>query len=188
MVQQARLALDRTEDLMREAPSCSGVRSKPEIDELVESLKTPLLEAKAHAAIFGARQTRDAGLSVIEPDPAGGQWQLIWRLWAKCYSIELSCLRGDQGIENLAFSAANTLGRHSACQRHNNRRVHQHTIANRPSDHCQARRRARCGFTRGRAIFKTLPLRQGASRRWHRVRREPLPSGPTEGHAGRRGR
>jgi ATP-dependent protease ClpP protease subunit len=94
MVQQARLALGRTEDLMREALSSSGARSEEQVEKLIGALKIPLLEAKAHAAIFGAREAKESGLSVIDADPAGTQWQLIWRLWTKYFLLNSHVYEG----------------------------------------------------------------------------------------------
>jgi hypothetical protein len=94
MVQQARLALGRTEDLMREALASTGRRDVDEIQRLIDNLKAPLIEAKAHAAIFGAREGKSTGLPIIEVDPAGRQWQIVWRLWTKYFSLNSHVYEG----------------------------------------------------------------------------------------------
>lgn len=88
MVQQARSALARTSDLVEEALKSNPERKAEEIDQLKAKLRTPLIELpKSHAAIFGADDAETAGLPVLKADPAGEQWQLIWRLWAKYYAL-----------------------------------------------------------------------------------------------------
>lgn len=94
MVQQARLALGRTEDLMREALSSSGTRTDEDVEGLIENLKAPLIEAKAHATIFGAREAKQVGLPVQEVDPQSRQWKLIWRLWTKYFSLNMRVYEG----------------------------------------------------------------------------------------------
>lgn len=96
MVQQARLALGRTDDLMREALICAGGQDVTGVEELIQKLRPSLIDAKAHAAIFGVREAEAAGLPVIKADPASRQWQLVWRLWAKYFSASA---RFYEGIE-----------------------------------------------------------------------------------------
>jgi hypothetical protein len=62
-VEQARSALARTDDLVREALSSNPERSSDEVDELVRRLHEPLIEApKEHAAIFSAGYAKTLGL------------------------------------------------------------------------------------------------------------------------------
>lgn len=85
-VQQARSALARTDDLMRDALSSVKGRSQEEIDRLFETLHGPLIETStSHAAVFGITEARKAALPVIEADPAGTQWRSLWRLWMKYF-------------------------------------------------------------------------------------------------------
>lgn len=87
-VEQARSALARTDDLVREALQSNPDRTHPEVDALVEELHEPLIEApKDHAAIFGAEYARRLGLPVTICDPASDQWRRIWQLWMHYYAL-----------------------------------------------------------------------------------------------------
>jgi len=87
-VEQARSALARTDDLVREALSSNPERGSGDVDELVQRLHEPLIEApKEHAAIFGAEYAKELGLPVTICDPASDQWKRIWRLWMHYYVL-----------------------------------------------------------------------------------------------------
>lgn len=89
MVQQARSALDRSDDLLAEALSANPRRRPRQIERLKSQLKKSLIEdAKTHAALFGAREAESAGLPVKRLDPTGDQWQHIWRLWTKYVTLD----------------------------------------------------------------------------------------------------
>ena len=98
-VEQARSALARTDDLVREALQSNPRHSERDVDDLVKRLHEPLIEApKDHAAIFGAEYAQKLGLPVTICDPASDQWQRIWQLWmhyfvlgpARIYESELA--------------------------------------------------------------------------------------------------
>jgi hypothetical protein len=40
-----------------------------------------------HGAVFDRGDAERAGLPVINADPAGDQWALIWQLWAKYFNL-----------------------------------------------------------------------------------------------------
>ena len=85
-VQQARSALDRTEDLLSEALSSNPDRCAKSVADLSERLKEPLItRPRTHAALFGVQDAKAVGLPVQEVDLQGEQWQMLWRLWAKYY-------------------------------------------------------------------------------------------------------
>jgi ClpP class serine protease len=87
-VQQARSALDRTDDLLREALLSNPRRSQEQVDELAQRLHEPLIEApKDHAAIFSAEDARKHGLPVVSCDPSSDQWRRIWQLWMHYYAL-----------------------------------------------------------------------------------------------------
>ncbi len=98
MVQQARSALARSADLVEEALRSNPDRSDKEVRDLKTKLKTPLIEAKqSHAAIFGVADALKVDLPAVEADPAGDQWKMIWRLWAKYYALGLGAVRVYEG-------------------------------------------------------------------------------------------
>ena len=88
MVQQARDALARTDDILREALACVPDRENDEVETLVQKLKEPLIGApKSHSAIISTDDARSFGLPVDTADPAGDRWRDVWRLWAKYVAL-----------------------------------------------------------------------------------------------------
>ena len=88
VVQQSRSALDRTEDLLLEALRSNPTRSADCVSSLSERLKEPLIiRPRTHAALFGVKDAKDAGLPAHEVDLEGAQWRMIWQLWAKYYNL-----------------------------------------------------------------------------------------------------
>lgn len=87
-VQQARSALARTDDLVREALQSNPDRTKADVDDLVRRLHEPLIEApKDHSAIFGAEYAKELGLPVTTCNPGSRQWERIWQLWMHYYVL-----------------------------------------------------------------------------------------------------
>jgi hypothetical protein len=87
-VEQARSALARTDDLVREALSSNPARGSAEVEELAKRLHEPLIEApKEHAAIVSAGYAKELGLPVMICDPASDQWKRVWRLWMHYYVL-----------------------------------------------------------------------------------------------------
>jgi ClpP class serine protease len=89
ILQWAVSAMNRTEQLMREALKSNPDRKDEDVDDLVNKLRAPLIEERStHGAIFGARDAVEAGLTAVrEIDPWSRQWQLIWRLWTKYFPM-----------------------------------------------------------------------------------------------------
>jgi ATP-dependent protease ClpP protease subunit len=95
LVQQARAALARTDDMLEEALRANTDRSEAEVSALRASLSQPLITAaKSHGAIFGMQEAHDAGLPVTFADPLSVQWQIVWRLWAKYFTSGQRCYEG----------------------------------------------------------------------------------------------
>ena len=88
MLQQARSALERTSDQLEEALKSNPDRKPEEVERLKKNLEGPMIERNpTHAALFSADDAINAGLPVIKADPSQRQWQFIWRLWAKYFSL-----------------------------------------------------------------------------------------------------
>lgn len=88
MVQQARSALDRTTDLVREALESNPDRGEDEIGKLTDNVREPLIDLPHdHGAVFGAADARRVGLPIEETDPRSDQWRLIWQLWTKYFAL-----------------------------------------------------------------------------------------------------
>jgi ClpP class serine protease len=84
MYQQARAAIARTSDQMREALASNPQRTATEVADLVAKLKGPLIdETQSHGAVFSAADALQAGLPVTRLSPEDPQWRAIWRLWAR---------------------------------------------------------------------------------------------------------
>jgi hypothetical protein len=88
MVQQARSALARSTDLVKEALSSNPDRKDEDVERIAAGLQEILIDLpREHGAVFGAADAEKAGLPVRNADLGSEQWQIIWRLWAKYFSL-----------------------------------------------------------------------------------------------------
>ncbi len=88
MVQQARSALERTDDLVREALSSHPGRSSDDVERIAAALKEKLIDLpQNHGAVFNAADAQAAGLPVEEADPDSEQWRIVWQLWTKYFQL-----------------------------------------------------------------------------------------------------
>jgi hypothetical protein len=88
MVQQARSALERSGDLVKEALRSNPDRSADDAAKIAEAVQEKLIDLPTdHGAVFDAGDAENAGLPVIRANPKGDQWALIWMLWAKYFSL-----------------------------------------------------------------------------------------------------
>jgi hypothetical protein len=95
MVEQARSALGRSEDLVREALRSNPDRSQEVCDQLAAGLKERLIDVpKDHGAVFSAADAEGVGLPVIHADPGADQWRRIWELWAKYFDLQCFVCEG----------------------------------------------------------------------------------------------
>lgn len=87
-VQFARSALARTGDLARQALGSNPDRDDAEISALCEMIDKPLITAPhSHAAVIGAQEAALAGLPVSQLGPDSPQWQAIWALWTRYFTL-----------------------------------------------------------------------------------------------------
>lgn len=87
MVEQARSAMSRSYDLIKEALECAG-RQQSAVTALADALRGPLIdEATNHGATVGPTKAKDLGLPVVEADPSSEQWRLIWALWTRYFQM-----------------------------------------------------------------------------------------------------
>jgi hypothetical protein len=95
MVQQARSALERTGDLVREALKSQPDRSADQVDAIALGLKEKLIDLPwDHGAVFDAIDARNAGLPVVIADPDSDQWRIIWQLWTKYFTLGAAVYEG----------------------------------------------------------------------------------------------
>ena len=84
LVQQARSALARASDQLREALSCQPNRSVEDVIKLANDLHAPLIgDPQSHGVIISADHASRIGLPVQKANPDENQWRTIWRLWTK---------------------------------------------------------------------------------------------------------
>jgi hypothetical protein len=84
MVQQARDALERTGDLIKEALASAPTRAEDRVQALAERLHRVLIEeTKSHSTTISTTDAIRFGLPVEEADPTSDRWQNLWRLWTK---------------------------------------------------------------------------------------------------------
>ena len=103
MVQQARSALARSTDLMKEAIASNPDRNKTQVDELSTKLRGPLIDSpRFHGALLGADYAESIGLPVDKIDPASDQWKLVWRLWAKYLTLRHRIYEGTRSSKIVA--------------------------------------------------------------------------------------
>lgn len=78
LVQQAKDAIERTDDQLKEALACVEGRDENQIDELATKLRMPLIEKpQSHGTAISARYARKLGLPVKEMVSSEAQWQSI---------------------------------------------------------------------------------------------------------------
>jgi hypothetical protein len=98
MVQQARSELLRTGDLLEEALASNPDRTAAVVAALKKKLRPPLIQRpKTHAAIFSADDALKADLPIIKAEIEGEQWQRVWRLWAKYWTM--GAFRVYEGVQ-----------------------------------------------------------------------------------------
>lgn len=89
LVQQAREAIARSGDQLREALASNPVRPSDEVRRLSENLREPLIgEPQSHGAIISSTDAARLGLPVVEMDPSESQWRAIWQLWTKYVALD----------------------------------------------------------------------------------------------------
>jgi hypothetical protein len=96
MVERAKSALQRSDDLIREALGSVPGRDEKEINEMCEGLSRSLVQAPTeHGAVLGAKAAKELGLPIQIVDPRSDQWQLVWRLWTKYFDIFQRAYEGE---------------------------------------------------------------------------------------------
>ena len=90
MVQQARNAIARAGDQLKEALQCAQ-RDENAVDQLVAKLFGRLIgDPQSHGAIISIKDAIDLGLPVDKADTV--RWQEIWRMWAKYVVLGARCV------------------------------------------------------------------------------------------------
>lgn len=88
LVQQARSALGRSDDLLKLALESCGERDAARVGALHAALSPLLIQStKTHAAVFGAKEAATAGLPIRLLHPSEPQWQMVWSLWTRYFVL-----------------------------------------------------------------------------------------------------
>ena len=105
MVQQARDALARTDDMLKTALACVPERSEDDVTKLVEKLQNPLIgSSKSHGAIISTEDAIALGLPVEKADPDSAQWRDIWYLWMKYAVLNAARVYEGHTASHVVFS------------------------------------------------------------------------------------
>ena len=105
LVQQAKDAIARTDDLLKEALTCVEARDQEQIDKLGSRLRESLIKnPQSHGTTVSARYAKTLGLPVKEVSGADPQWQSIWRMWAKYASLNAQVVHEGQTASQISFS------------------------------------------------------------------------------------
>ena len=93
LVQQAKDAIARTDDQLREALACVEQRDTDQIDALAERLRKPLIQnPQSHGTAISARRAKELGLPIEEARGPEALWQSIWRMWAKYAALNAAAI------------------------------------------------------------------------------------------------
>jgi hypothetical protein len=102
ILQQAKSALARTEDLLREAISANPDRDEALITRLAAAVKAVLVDApQTHGAGFGANAAEAAELPIIHSSSNREQWTMLWLLWARYASLQQRIYEGFRASQVL---------------------------------------------------------------------------------------
>jgi len=87
-VEQARSALDRSSNLVREALASNPRRTEKEVKSLAESLKKPLIDdPTSHSAVTSCSDAQRLRLPAANADPTSEEWRIVWALWARYFAM-----------------------------------------------------------------------------------------------------
>jgi hypothetical protein len=104
IVQQARAALARTADLLKEALQSNPDRKPQQVSDLQEKLRQPLIEIpQSHRAIFGVKEAAAVGLPVRAVASSDDQWKAIWRLWTKYVTLNMRVYESALASQTFAW-------------------------------------------------------------------------------------
>lgn len=104
LVQQAKDAIARTDDLLTEALTCVESRDNEQITSLTSKLKAPLIKnPQSHRTAVSARYAKELGLPVQEASGSEPQWQTIWRMWSKYAALNAETVYEGQTASQILF-------------------------------------------------------------------------------------
>ncbi len=106
-LQQARSAVKRTGDIIREALSCNPDRKPDDVEALaIEVLSSLVDQPSSHAAAVGAKLALKIGLPVKEMRADDEQWQRVWTLAARYALLQQQVYESEQACQMFAWPGA----------------------------------------------------------------------------------
>ena len=104
LVQQAKDAIGRTDDQLKEALAYAKGRNENQINKLASSLRELLIQnTQSHGAAISSRHAKELGLPVEEVPPSKEQWQQIWRMWAKYAALNAASIYEGQSASQISW-------------------------------------------------------------------------------------
>lgn len=99
-LQQARSAVKRTGDIIREALSSNPDRKPAEVESLAaEVLSTLVDQPSSHAAAIGAQLGLKIGLPVKEMRADEDQWERVWSLWSQYFLMTQQVYESESALQ-----------------------------------------------------------------------------------------
>lgn len=96
-MQQAKDAIARTDDQLKEALACVEGRDESQTEALASMLREPLIEnPQSHGTAISAPHAKELGLPVEVAASFEAQWQSIWRMWAKYAALDAAAIYEGQ--------------------------------------------------------------------------------------------
>ncbi len=97
LVQQAKDAIARTDDQLKEALACVEGRKEDQITELAKRLRKTLIEnPQSHGTAISAYHAKELGLPVQQASGPEAQWKEIWCMWAKYAALNATAIYEGQ--------------------------------------------------------------------------------------------
>ena len=104
LVQQAKDAIARTDDQLKEALACAEGRDENQITAFASKLREPLIKnPQSHGTAISVRYAKELGLPVEEASGSEAQWQSIWRMWAKYAALDAQAVYEGQTASQIFF-------------------------------------------------------------------------------------
>jgi hypothetical protein len=95
MVQEARSALARSGDLVKEALRSNPARDEAGVERLAGELRKKLIDLpQDHGAVFGPSDAEECGLPIVHAAPQSEQWQAIWAIWVRYFELDAYVCEG----------------------------------------------------------------------------------------------
>ena len=104
LVQQAKDAIGRADDQLKEALAYAEGRDDDQVNDLATRLREPLIQdTQSHGTAISSRHAKELGLPVEEVPTSEVQWQIIWRMWAKYTALNAVYIYEGQTASQISW-------------------------------------------------------------------------------------